>query len=362
MLNTPRSAVVLFLFLGACGSVTSTTGTGGNGGGGQAGASGPGGATGAGGGTAGAAGTTTGTGGAATGTGGAATGTGGAATGTGGATTGTGGATTGTGGATTGTGGTTTGTGGATPGTGGATPGTGGTGTGTGGTSTGGASGVGGSSGAAGSTATGGASGAAGSAGAGGGSGVCGDLIDNMESDDGYICTGSGRMGYWYTYIDGTTGSSIAPPSTMKPILPTATSPARAGSNWAMHASGIFQSYAGIGCILDATLNGNSRQSFNASAFTGVHFWAHGTAGMKLVLQASGDELISNGGTCTTTCYGSDFTLAGLSPTAWTEYSVPFSSVTGGTVPLQPSDLWSVEFGPVTPGTFDMWIDDLSFY
>jgi hypothetical protein len=291
-------------------------------------------------------------------------GTAGTTTGTGGAATGTGGATTGTGGTTTGTGGTTTGTGGATTGTGGTTTGTGGTGTGTGGASTGGASGVGGSSGAsgaAGSTATGGASGAAGGAGTGGGSGDCGNLIDNMESGDGYICTGNGRMGYWYTYIDTTSGSSITPPSTMKPILPSATSPTRAGSNWAMHASGTFHSYAGMGCILDATIAG-SRQSFNASAFTGVHFWAHGSAGIKLVLQASGDELTSNGGTCTTTCYGSDFALAGLSSTAWTEYTVPFSSVTGGTVPLLPSDLWSVEFGPVTPGAFDMWIDDLSFY
>jgi hypothetical protein len=93
-----------------------------------------------------------------------------------------------------------------------------------------------------------------------------------------------------------------------------------------------------------------------------VHFWAHGSAGMKLVLQTSGDETTSNGGTCTTTCYGSEYTLPGLSSSAWTEYMVPFTSVTGGTVSLMPSDLWSIEFDPVTPGPFDMWIDDLSFY
>jgi hypothetical protein len=128
-----------------------------------------------------------------------------------------------------------------------------------------------------------------------------------------------------------------------------------------MHASGTFHTYAGIGCVLNGTL-GSTIHSFDAETFTGVHFWAHGVGGMKLVLQATGDELTSNGGTCTTTCYGSDYTLPGLSTSDWTEYMVPFTSVTGGTVPLQASDLWSVEFGPVTPGAFDIWIDDLSFY
>jgi hypothetical protein len=186
-------------------------------------------------------------------------------------------------------------------------------------------------------------------------------LIDDMESGDGRICAGNGRMGYWYTYIDSLTGSSITPSPTMQPAMPSATSPARAASHWAMHGSGTFHSYAGIGCLVDAAV-GAGKHSINASGFTGIHFWAHGTAGMKLVLQATGDETTANGGTCTTTCFGSDYILPGLSSTAWTEYSVPFTAVTGGTVTFQPSDLWSIEFGPVTVGPFEMWIDDLSFY
>jgi hypothetical protein len=318
--------VPLLFFVGACGSVTNKTGTGGSGGGagttstgGTAGSVGAGGtaATGGtsdGGGMSGAAGTVEGAAGMAGGAGGAPAGTGGAgANGSGGMASG---------------------------------------------------SGSGGSAGGTGSPATGGASGAAGisgSAGAGGGPASCGNLIDDMESGDGRICMGSGRMGYWYTYIDSATGSSISPLPTTKPATPSATSPTRGDSHWAMHASGTFSSYAGVGCVLDATL-GSPPHSYNAAGFTGVHFWAHASAGMKLVLQASGDETTGNGGTCTTTCYGSDYTLPGLSSTAWTEYSVPFTSVTGGTVPLMPSDLWSVEFGPVSPGPFDMWIDDLSLY
>jgi hypothetical protein len=183
-----------------------------------------------------------------------------------------------------------------------------------------------------------------------------------MESGDGLICAGSGRMGYWYTYIDTVSSSSISPAMTVKPAPPTATSPARTGSQWAMHASGTFSQYAGIGCVLDGAV-GIKTHSINASGYTGVHFWAHGTAGMKLVLQTTGDESTANGGTCTNACFGSDSApLAGLSSTAWTEYSIPFTAVTGGTVGFQSTDLWSIEFGPITPGPFEMWVDDLSFY
>jgi hypothetical protein len=196
-------------------------------------------------------------------------------------------------------------------------------------------------------------------AGSTGGTGACGNLIDNMEADDGHICTGNGRQGFWYTYVDSEPGSSISPST--KPALPVAAIPVRANSQYAMYASGTFHSYAGLGCTLDAVLGGQI-QSINASSFTGVHFWAHGDP-IKVVLQTTADETTANGGTCTlVNCFGSDSTPVYGSETDWSEFHVPFTTFTGGAYPFQASDLWSIEFGPIDPGPFEFWIDDLSFY
>jgi hypothetical protein len=57
-----------------------------------------------------------------------------------------------------------------------------------------------------------------------------------------------------------------------------------------------------------------------------------------------------------------------LSSTTWKQISVPFSSLTGGTVsPFSPSSTWSLEFqyySSISLGgaIFDLWIDDLTFY
>jgi hypothetical protein len=76
------------------------------------------------------------------------------------------------------------------------------------------------------------------------------------------------------------------------------------------------------------------------------------------------------GGTCTlgTTCAGDSYKYGQLSSTTWTLMRVPFTSMTGGTVtPFSPTSTWSFEFQyysatSLAGASFDLWIDDLTFF
>jgi hypothetical protein len=231
--------------------------------------------------------------------------------------------------------------------------------------------GSGGSAGSAGSLGSGGrggggSGGSAGSAGSlgSGGTGVCGDVIDDMEAGTGYICRGDGRVGYWYTYIDATLGSSITPPASESPSKPLVLSPARVGtSTRAMHASGVFLSYAGIGFLVNAPVIDDPWSTFDASGRTGVHFYAKGTGSVRILLQIPATVATQYHGTCTSAvCVGAVSPSSPLAPDTWKEIGIPFSSLTSGNAPFNPALLAAIEFQPTSVGGFDLWIDDVSFY
>jgi len=225
-----------------------------------------------------------------------------------------------------------------------------------GGAAAGGTTGMGGV--AAGGAAAGGAAGGTpGAAGSGGGSG-CGALIDDMEDATGRICQGSGRNGKWFSYRDG--NSTLAPSGEIP--APSAVSPPRGSSQRAMHTYGTFVQYAGIGCTLTAV---PQTQTFSAAAYTGIQFYAKGTAAaLTTIVQTASTESTTYGGRCalaTLSCAGNSAPVANLSATDWTLVKIPFSSLANGTAPFDRTDIWSVEFQPGA-GVFDFWIDDLSFY
>ncbi len=73
-------------------------------------------------------------------------------------------------------------------------------------------------------------------------------------------------------------------------------------------------------------------------------------------------ESVENGGTCTaTTCIPNSYVYSSLT-SSWTQITVPFSYFTGGLKTFNSSTIWSFEFQPYLSGTFDLWIDDLTFY
>jgi hypothetical protein len=242
--------------------------------------------------------------------------------------------------------------------------------------STGGAQATGGAVGTGGLGAGGGAVGTAGKGGGGmsgtggvvgtGGAGACGNLVDDMESQSGFICMGNGRSGHWFTYIDGVNGSNISPlPSDTSPALPALLSPARGSSRYGMHATGTYASYAGIGCLLNNPVIGETPKTYDAAAagFVGVHFFVKSTAGLSFVVQTSATISTTYGGTCTAaSCYGASATLPSSTLSSWQEVNIPFSALSPGVAPFRTDDLWNLAFQPAVPGPFDFWIDDVSFY
>lgn len=140
----------------------------------------------------------------------------------------------------------------------------------------------------------------------------------------------------------------------------------------AMHIAGTCSTYAGIGCYLNRPTLTSTTGAYDASAYKGITFWAKGTGNggnFIAVGQMASTELEKFGGTCLlSACDGNTFTLKGLSNTVWTQYTVPSTALTGGTVsPFNPLGTWTFEF-QFTSGTdllgvpFELWIDDVSFY
>jgi hypothetical protein len=128
-----------------------------------------------------------------------------------------------------------------------------------------------------------------------------------------------------------------------------------------MRMYGTNGDYAGFGCWLVQT-----PATYNASSYSGVRFWAMGSpATLRVFVQTSYTESTTYGGRCTLatlSCAGNETTVT-LSASGWTQYSVAFTSLTGGTVAFDRSDIWSIEFqSPNSSGAYDVWIDDLSFY
>jgi hypothetical protein len=221
--------------------------------------------------------------------------------------------------------------------------------------------GSGGSMAGAGNAPSGGSAGSGGSSGSGGNAGTtaggCGNLIDDMENGTGYICQGSGRTGRWFSYRG--TASTLSPAG--DPVPTTLLATPRGQSTRGMRMYGTNGDYAGFGCWLNL-----SPMRFDASSYTGVRFWAMGSpATLNVIVQTSATESTTYGGTCTLgtlVCAGNQATVT-LSASAWTEHSVSFDSLGGGTASFDRSDIWSVEFqSPRGSGAYDVWIDDLSFY
>lgn len=205
--------------------------------------------------------------------------------------------------------------------------------------------------------------GGAGGSSATGGPVVCGTLIDDMEAVTGRICQGDGRIGHWFTYVDSDLSSSTISPSPGKVALPELLPTARETSRYAMHAKGRFYSYAGIGCLLNSSLEDGTHATFDASGYTGIRFYAKGSGRLKVTAQMPSTESVEQGGTCTAVeCTPNSYIRSGNLLTSWTLITAPFYAFKDGLEPLDPSKLWSLEFQPYTEGPFDFWIDDLTFY
>jgi hypothetical protein len=187
---------------------------------------------------------------------------------------------------------------------------------------------------------------------------------------------GDNRLGYWYTYNDGTPGATQSPTGVFMPSSPGE------DDNYAAHTWGSgFQGmvagkgWTGAGMGLDF----NNGCTYDASAYRGISFWAKSSTSGPVrfsLRQASttfaGD---SAGGTCCsvgdrtngTGCgahFGANITLSAN----WTQYAYTWAELSqpgwGLLARQAPTELigvtWQVSDAAAT-ASFDIWVDALSF-
>jgi hypothetical protein len=229
-----------------------------------------------------------------------------------------------------------------------------------------GGSGTGGSSDTGGSNDTGGSSGTGGSTGPNTDSF---DLIDDMEqtADAGTsrLPRVNGRTGNWFTYQDPGGGGQQQPGNgrfTFYEIVP-----ARGDSHWSARTYGSEPAQS-WGAQLAATLM-NPAAPYDASKYTGIHFFAQAIPGKTTAVSVSFRESRtappSAGGTCTNNaiCYN-DFAKDITLGTSWQEVRVLFADATSQTASLgalDASHLITILFSVAGGTTYDFWIDDLAF-
>jgi hypothetical protein len=231
-------------------------------------------------------------------------------------------------------------------------------------------------------SAAGGSGGEAG-AGAGGGEVVVPtdiELIDDMEDGDSAIDEAGGRVGYWYSFNDGT-GTQTPPVYTEdNPVgfIPEALTEPRGESTMAMHTfgSGFTAWGAGVGFALNGPDGGLS--AYDASAYTGIVFWAKlGDPGAAATMKIAIPDKLSDpaGGICDESgedtanpCFDDWLSTTRLG-TDWTPVVIPFEALSRGGEGAEPTaetidltGLFAVEFGFSEGEDFDVYIDDIGFY
>jgi hypothetical protein len=226
---------------------------------------------------------------------------------------------------------------------------------------------------------TGGGLGETGGAGGSGNSGTGGDnpnatyeytrITDLEETADGRIEMTGG--GYWFTAWSGTT--ACINPNGDGNVLPVPLDPPRSApefpsteSNFAMHfvvPTGCpgWGSQGGFG-LQEGPTEG-SHVAFDASAFTGIAFFAKADSAEKRIrLDVSDVNTHPDGGVCSSNCY-QNFQRSLTLTDSWKLYRIPFTNITRAGNPPVISQLYQIIFSfPYAGVASDVWIDDVYFY
>ncbi|WP_434041815.1 MULTISPECIES: CIA30 family protein [Sorangium] len=197
------------------------------------------------------------------------------------------------------------------------------------------------------------------------------EMIDDMEDNDNAINAAGGRVGYWYTFNDGTEGATQQPPPDPEgtgetPFTMTELAPARGQSTYAARSWGSGFTTWGAGFGFDLNSPEGAKAAYDASAYTGITLWAKGTTSATVMISDPGTD--PEGGVCTDEC---DKWQKSLPLTAeWQQFTIPFADLKqggwgtpAGTTAIDASKLYSIQFQVgIDDAEFDVYIDDLAFY
>lgn len=179
-------------------------------------------------------------------------------------------------------------------------------------------------------------------------------VIDDMEDDDLNILQTKGRSGSWFSYTDGSQGtqSSIQ-----------VEDPDRAGSQSAVCISGgDFRSWGG-GMGFGLATVGATRQSYDASSYTGLRFWAKGSP-VEFRAQLV-DKYSDPSANLCSGCFD-HFRVLFTPSDEWQEFTFAWSDFEqqgfGDPQPsVCPSDLRAIQFQWPANVDFELCLDDIAF-
>ena len=180
----------------------------------------------------------------------------------------------------------------------------------------------------------------------------------------------NGRQGPWHSFNDQNGGNQQPPYGGTFTPQPGGAN----GTSYAVHTTGSGYSFGGAGLDLNNATNtpeSAQSQSYNASAFSGIRFWAKGNGNLRIELSQKGFVPTDRGGACPTssTCWNVYGTreLQGKLTGNWQQFTVLWSNNSnfvredGSTSPaFDPSQLMDISFKH-EGSTFDFWIDEVEF-
>jgi hypothetical protein len=160
-------------------------------------------------------------------------------------------------------------------------------------------------------------------------------LIDDLEDGDNGVAKVGSRTGFWYTYADkhGSTITPVPDPSGAAPLLPGSTN-CHGGTKCVM-ISGMIAvqdevamkyTFAGVGFDFS---NAKKPCVYNASAYTGIKFWARGDVPITIKLNTTATATADGGGTCSGEGCNGGFSPAGADvvlTAEWQEITLAFAT------------------------------------
>jgi hypothetical protein len=200
--------------------------------------------------------------------------------------------------------------------------------------------------------------------------------IDDLEDGDNTIQALGERVGYWYTYNDGTGTQKPAPDPTGEiPFQPTAGGHSPLFCAETSSTTG-FTSY-GAGMGFDFNNTAKKSCPYNASVYTGIKFWAKGNTSIRAMIKIPATtQSTSDSGTCiapATAATGclceceNHFGITQVLTADWAQYTLPFATITqdptwGKQVTFDKTSILAVQFQVGKGAAFDFSVDDVTFY
>lgn len=197
---------------------------------------------------------------------------------------------------------------------------------------------------------------------------TCSDplVIDDFEDSNLDICPRNGWKGDWWFATDGK-GVSVPSDNT---DLPTPIDPPRGSSCGGLRLRG--SGFSSWGADVGITFNnpdGKKVLAVDLSQYSGVSFSVRGTGSLRFQVPTTDTQVESGGGTCVgdwpcNDHFGTDWIALTAS---WVTHKVAFgslsrSSVSGKMTTTDLKKALNLFFLTPTTETFDLWLDDVSFY